>query len=350
MIVVIVANLQAKEVRAEEFGVNTILYNLVGGEDLEKVTAEITMVSSESNLKSYSEVQRASLKSPLAKQPLTQEEIEQEVETATGLAQGTGVLKPDMTVTKREKIIEYTVEGGDVVSTIAEKFDINTQTLLEENNLSYYSIIKPGQVLMILPTDGVSHIVKNGDTIQSIAKLYSAETDQIIKYNKIPNETIFIDQQLIVPGGSKPRPATPITTSSRLASVSKIFSPVTSSPSAGMLWPTSARRISQYYHWRHTGLDIDGDTGDHIWASESGTVTLSTCTRWGYGCYVIVNHGGGKETLYAHFIKLFVKKGQRVDKGQVLGEMGSTGRSTGSHLHYEVRINGARLNPLQYIR
>lgn len=352
-IIVIGINFQSKEVRAEEFGSKTILYNMVVGETLAEVTADETLSSAEQEIKSYTLAQKTSLKAPVPEtSPVAG--ITEDENVGIASKNSNAIIKPDLVQTRPDKIIEYTVEPGDTSSTIAAKFSLKTSTLLWENGISQYSLIKPGQKLSILPIDGVTHTVEKGDTLKSIAKEYNAEEEDIIKYNKIANDTIYTDQLLIIPDGEKKSitPSTPTTATSRLVSVSKIFAPtktVTSS-SSQLLWPTTTHRISQYYHWRHTGLDIDGEFGDLIWASEAGTVTLSQCVSYGYGCYVIVDHGKGIQTLYAHFQKLYVKKGQSVTRGQVLGEMGSTGRSTGSHLHYEVRISGSRLNPLQYIR
>jgi len=120
---------------------------------------------------------------------------------------------------------------------------------------------------------------------------------------------------------------------------------------SGYLWPAGVRYISQYFGWRHTGLDIAGKIGTGLYASRAGTVTRSQC-GWngGYGCYIIIDHGNGITTLYGHASRLYVSVGEYVSQGQTFAAMGSTGRSTGSHLHFEVRVNGARQNPLRYIR
>jgi murein DD-endopeptidase MepM/ murein hydrolase activator NlpD len=107
--------------------------------------------------------------------------------------------------------------------------------------------------------------------------------------------------------------------------------------------------ITQYYGWRHTGLDIDGDYSSPLYAAHDGTVTTAGWNKGGYGLQVIVS-GSGVMTRYAHASKLFVTNGERVKKGQVIAMMGTTGRSTGTHLHFEVYINGSRVNPLAYIR
>ena len=116
-----------------------------------------------------------------------------------------------------------------------------------------------------------------------------------------------------------------------------------------MKWPTVGHRITQYYSWRHTGLDIANKTGTPLYASEGGTVDYSGWSN-GYGYNVLINHGGGKKTRYAHASKLYVKKGDVVSKGEAIAAMGSTGWSTGPHIHFEVIINGVKKNPLNYIK
>lgn len=116
-----------------------------------------------------------------------------------------------------------------------------------------------------------------------------------------------------------------------------------------MNWPAGVRKITQYFSWRHTGLDIAGPLGTPIYAADSGTVEIE---GWGsgYGNQIVINHGGGKKTRYAHLSKFYVEKGEAVTKGQAIAAMGSTGWSTGSHLHFEVIINGTKYNPLNYIK
>ncbi len=119
---------------------------------------------------------------------------------------------------------------------------------------------------------------------------------------------------------------------------------------AKLLWPTSKRIINQYYGWNHTGVDLDGDYTDFIIASEDGIVRESGWNNGGYGLQVVIDHAGAIRTRYAHASKLFVKVGDEVKRGEVIGYVGTTGRSTGTHLHYEVYVGGKRKNPLAYIK
>ena len=116
-----------------------------------------------------------------------------------------------------------------------------------------------------------------------------------------------------------------------------------------MAWPTVGARITQYFSWRHVGVDIANKTGTPLYAADAGVVEFAGWAT-GYGNSIVINHGGGKKTRYGHASKLFVKVGDEVEKGENIAAMGSTGWSTGPHLHFEVMINGAKYNPLNYIR
>ncbi len=259
----------------------------------------------------------------------------------------------------RDQVEYYIVQGGDTSSTIAEKFGISTNTLLWENRLGPSDVIKPGQKLTILPTSGLSYQVQKNDTLASIAKKLSADENTIIDYNQLANaDAIELGQILIVPGGKPPeQPAQPRTQPS--APSTAVPSQVATGPippsarapvGSRFLWPTTSHRINQYFKgYRHTGLDIDGDYSSPIWAAADGTVELVAYQNYGYGYHIIINHGGGFKTLYGHASKIFVKQGQHVDKGQTIAIVGSTGRSTGTHVHFEVIINGQKVNPLSYL-
>ncbi len=260
----------------------------------------------------------------------------------------------DNLFTERTEIIEYEVQSGDTVSAIAQRFQLNVNTILWANNLSAFSLIKPGNKLIILPTNGVLHNVKSGETISRLAQTYDVAEDQIIEYNNLEGTTLTISQRLIIPGGRRiiPAPvrvATPAPAYTSPNSASSLVAPKEASASNKMVWPTEGFRITQYFSWRHTGLDIGNKTGTPIYAAEAGTIELAGWSN-GYGNNIIINHGGGKKTRYAHMSEMFVKVGQEVSDGEHIAAMGSTGWSTGPHLHFEVIINGAKQNPLNYIR
>ena len=252
---------------------------------------------------------------------------------------------------KRKEITEYIVKSGDSISTIAYKFGISVNTILWENNLNAYSIIRPGNKLNILQASGISYNIKNGDTLSRIAKKYAIEVDKIVEANNIKDiHKLRSGQKLIIPGGKKIEYASSNQKSySGIEAIREIVKSSNTSSGNKMHWPTPGHRITQYYSWRHTGLDIADKIGTPLYAADAGTVEYAGWGK-GYGNQIIVNHGGGKKTRYAHASKLYVKKGQRVDKGETIAAMGSTGWSTGSHIHFEVIIDGKKYNPLNYIK
>jgi len=268
------------------------------------------------------------------------------------------IIKPNIVSTKKTKrprseTIVYTVKPGDSVSTIAQNFGIKVRTILWENGLNAYSIIRPGDKLSILPVDGVTHKVRRGDTLSKIAKQYNIDKQEIIKQNKLTDASkLSVGQKLIIPNGKKTRYArakqkkySGINVIKRLVKLSGA-KPVSGNK---MNWPTVHHRITQYYSWRHPALDIADKIGTPIYAADAGVVERAGWGR-GYGLHVVINHGGGRKTRYAHASKLYVKKGDKVSKGEVIAAMGSTGWSTGPHVHFEVIINGKKYNPLNYTK
>ncbi len=291
---------------------------------------------------------------------VTNENLNTEDDLAILNQGGTALQKPEMVSTDkiirpRENTISYTVADGDTISTIAQKFALSVNTILWENNLTAYSIIRPGDKLDILPLSGVSHKVARGDTLSVIANKYGVSQDEIVKTNKLAGGTLQAGQKLIIPGGRRIEAVAYRQPSysgiSVLKDLGKIIKPGNSKPISGnkMNWPTAGYRITQYYSWRHTAVDIANKIGTPIYAADAGTIEF---IGWGtgYGNQIVIDHGGGKKTRYAHLSKFFTKKGQQVSKGETIGAMGSTGWSTGSHLHFEIIINGTKYNPLNYIK
>lgn len=247
----------------------------------------------------------------------------------------------------RDKVIDYEVKEGDTISSIAQAHAVSEETLLWENDLVETSKIKPGDIVKVLPVSGVAHEVKGGDTVYSVAKTYQANSQAILDYpfNNLGEDfSLTTGDIVIIPDGAPPQKAKPKPTQ-YLASGQAKF-PVADLGSSQFGWPAQGQ-LSQYYSWYHPALDISNLSGGPIRASDSGTVTIA---GWpdssGYGNRVLVDHGNGYTTLYAHLNAVYVSAGQKIAKGEVLGMMGSTGRSTGTHLHIEVRKNGAALNPL----
>ena len=253
---------------------------------------------------------------------------------------------------QRTEIVYYTIQNGDTVSAIARRFGISVNTILWSNNLTAYSLLRPGNNLAILPYSGVMYTVRSGDTVSRIAKQYGISDDKILSANNL-TDGLKAGQKIILPGAQKL--ATAVARSSSVSGLSVISNlikqPGATAGTGKMVWPTVGHRITQYFSWRHNGVDIGNKVGTPIYAADGGVVIISK-GGWngGYGNTIVIDHGGGKKTRYGHASKLFVKVGDRVEKGENIAAMGSTGRSTGPHLHFEVLVNGGRTNPLNYIR
>lgn len=248
---------------------------------------------------------------------------------------------------------EYRVVDGDTVSSIAQKFGVTIDTIMWENNLKTIDSIKVGQILKILPVTGVRYKVKRGETIYSIAKAYQVDAQNIIDYpfNTFSNDETFAlsaGQELIIPDGIKPKETVLDTT----RYTAKTVAPVAGVKGEGnFMWPTSGT-ISQKYYWYHRAVDIANHSNPVIVAAQGGTVTSAGWNGGGYGNYVVINHGNGYSTLYAHMVtgSIVVQPGQVVRQGQKIGTMGNTGRSTGTHLHFEIKGPNGNLDPLSVLR
>ncbi|MCR4264411.1 MAG: LysM peptidoglycan-binding domain-containing M23 family metallopeptidase [Candidatus Roizmanbacteria bacterium] len=255
-------------------------------------------------------------------------------------------------VKPRDQVIDYVVQSGDTVSSIGQKFDISEDTVRWANNLKGANpVVKPGEILKIPPVSGVVHKVQRGETIYSIAKKYQTEPQNIVNFPfndfvDLENFTLSVSQTLIVPDGVIEEPDLPARTSPLRPKAPEYLA----KQSVGqLLWPTTGS-VTQQPVWYHMALDIANRAAPDVFAAESGTVSLATCYQWGYGCHIVVDHGDGMQTLYAHLSSFYVSSGQTVGRGDALGRMGSTGRSTGTHLHFEVRNGGVAINPWNYLQ
>lgn len=258
----------------------------------------------------------------------------------------------------RAEILDYEVKSGETLSEIAEKFKISSDTIKWANDMSDKDTIKPGQTLKILPVSGVSHTVVSGDTVASIAKKYDASEQGIVDFpfNDVPDDfKLTVGQKLIVPDGVPPEakaPPKPKIQPQYVASGPNTNSPTFNAPGGGSFtWPTSFQMISTYFAWWHPGIDMANRAAPAIAASDGGTVIVAGWPdNYGYGNRVVIDHGNGYQTLYAHLSNIYVSSGQKVSRGQSIGQMGSTGRSTGTHLHFEIRYKGVAVNPLAILR
>lgn len=229
----------------------------------------------------------------------------------------------------------HVVREGENLSTIADMYGVSVNTIKWANDLSS-SVIHDGQELVILPVSGVYHTVKTGDTIALLAKKYKAQESEIREHNDLP-DGLVVGEKILIPNGTiaatpAPRPA-PRPTSGGSGSAAS------GSP---YKWPVAGGVLTQGVHG-YNGIDIGAPAGTPIYASAAGRVVVARASGYngGYGSYVVVQHQHS-QTLYAHMSAVLVSPGEVVEKGQTIGRVGSTGKSTGNHLHFEVR--GA-LNP-----
>jgi murein DD-endopeptidase MepM/ murein hydrolase activator NlpD len=256
----------------------------------------------------------------------------------------------------RSEIINYEVKSGETLSQIAQKFSIDVETIKWANDLSSDSV-KPGQTLKILPVAGVAHTVKSGDTLQTVAKKYQADAQAILDYpfNDIPDDfKLTVGQVIIVPDGTPPEVATPKPKAvpQYLAQGSGNAGPSYSAPNGGsFILPAPFVQFGNTFSWWHPGTDFANPSSPPVKASDGGTVVVAGWPdNYGYGNRVVIDHGNGYQTLYAHLANIYVSPGQKVGKGQVIGQMGNTGRSTGTHLHFEIHFKGVALNPMAILR
>ncbi len=256
-----------------------------------------------------------------------------------------GANSPELsrTGTHYDGIVKYVVSAGDTISGIAKEFGITVNSVLWANNLYSTSIIKSGDVLEILPISGVKHTVKSGDTLSEVAKLYKADAEEIAFYNNIEDGKLKATATIIVPGGVLPNSMLPQPV---LAKTILKKAPAYTKAGQGsgyFIYPAAGHNWGRIH--ANNGVDISNPKGGSIYAAAAGTVILADGSGYngGYGQYIKIQHPNGVVTLYAHLSKILVKTGQDVSQGAVIGMMGNTGRSTGTHLHFEVR--GAK-NPL----
>ncbi|MCK9344702.1 MAG: peptidoglycan DD-metalloendopeptidase family protein [Candidatus Pacebacteria bacterium] len=231
----------------------------------------------------------------------------------------------------------YVVRAGDTIAQVAKMFDLSVNTILWANDLAPKAALREGQTLIILPVDGIQYTVKKGDTIQSIIKRHGGALDDILEINDLTSGAkLAVGDVLILPGARESSSSAPVLTSP-VRSSSKL--PVYS---GYYTHPVPAGHKTQGVHGNN-GVDYGAPIGTPVYAAASGVVivsnfrTLSNPWFSGYGNYIIIEHPNGTKTLYGHLSSVFTPVGARVDKGQMIGEVGNTGKSTGPHLHFEVR-------------
>ena len=255
----------------------------------------------------------------------------------------------DIEKPKNSTISIYTVVEDDTLSGIAKLFKVSPDTILWANDLPRNAVLKIGQTLVILPVTGVRYTVKSGDTLASIAKKFGADAVDIGNFNGIDESMVVAGMKLIIPDGE-------------IAVAAVVAAPASTKPAKGILATTLNSRpgtaAQKGYYIRplvggvrtqgihgYNGVDLAAPIGTPILAAAEGDVLIAKATGWnaGYGGYVVIKHNNGSQTLYAHQSGVAVSPGQHVEQGQVIGYVGSTGKSTGAHVHFEIR-NGIK-NP-----
>ena len=257
----------------------------------------------------------------------------------------------------REGVVVHKVSEGETLSEIASAYGLKPATIIWENDLYNPDRLKISQELVILPVDGVSHKVKKGDTLEKIATKYKIDKAKIAETNNLEGDMIEIDSKLLVPGAKKIYEKPRYVAMNRsdagsrggVGTIAKVN--IIPKGNKSLIFPTKGK-ITQGYHAGHYALDIGDASRPGVWAADSGKV-IKVGAGWsgGYGNHIIVDHGGGMQTLYAHLQKVYVVAGENVERGQVIGKMGNTGRTygkTGIHLHFEVRVNGVKKYPGNY--
>lgn len=279
----------------------------------------------------------------------------------------------DAPTASRYDFVQYTVVSGDTLFGIADKFGIDALSILWTNfNVLFDNpaAIFPGQVLTIPPVDGAFYTWQLGDGLNGVSNGLNVTPDVIIEWptNNLSYETIGdyanpnIEPKTVifVPGGKKafqdwtsyifPRSET---TQSNIGGTGKC-APVSSGPvgTGVFIWPANDPTISGFNfspETNHWGIDVAGDLNDPLYAVDSGVVVYAGWNDWGYGNVVAIDHGNGFQSVYGHMESLNVSCHSFVTQGDVIGYMGSTGNSSGPHLHYELILNGGRVNPHHYL-
>ncbi|HCW51374.1 MAG TPA: peptidase M23, partial [Clostridiales bacterium] len=236
-------------------------------------------------------------------------------------------------------IITHIVGPGETLSAIAERYGVTPATIALSSGLVNPDRIYPGQRLVFPSVVGLLHRVRSGDSLSTIAAMYQVTASDIVQANDLADPDLLSEGQVLIIPGGRPKQVT-----------------VASSPAAdrsprGLIWPCRGPITSRFGpRWGrlHTGIDIAAPYGASIRAAAAGRVTHA---GWygNYGRCVILDHGGGLQTLYAHAHEILVTVGESVAQGQVIARVGTTGNSTGPHLHFEVRVSGSIRNPLNYL-
>lgn len=255
----------------------------------------------------------------------------------------------DIEKPKNATISKYVVREGDTISSIAKLFDVSPNTIRWANDLTPKSTIKLGQVLTVLPVTGIKHTVQKGDTLASIAKRYSADASDIASFNGVDSASLIVGDVILIPDGEAQVNVEPktskVSVKSSKARISVEVGQSRSSTYSGYYKAPLAHYTKTQGIHGYNGVDLAAPVGTPIMASADGDVIVAKESGYngGYGKYIVISHDNGSQTLYSHLYDVTTYDGSHVVQGQVIGTVGSTGKSTGPHLHFEIR-NGTR-NP-----
>jgi murein DD-endopeptidase MepM/ murein hydrolase activator NlpD len=272
----------------------------------------------------------------------------------------------------RVDVITYTVQTGDSVFGIAGSFGLNPETILWSNSnilADNPHRLQPGQVLNILPVNGTYHKFSAGENLEKIAEFYRANPLEIIEWpgnhfdiyaTNLEDPGLQPGTMLIIPNGQREMidygpPRIPRDN----PAVARTYGPghcgELTDGAVGIgtfIWPTTERFITGYDYspaTNHWGIDIDGDLGNAIWSIDNGVVVYSGWSNNGYGNLVVVDHGNGWQSLYGHLNDIYVSCGESVFQGTSIGALGTTGNSSGPHLHFELIYGSAKVNPWDFL-
>ena len=236
-----------------------------------------------------------------------------------------------------DQIATYIVRKGDTLGQIAGMFGVSIGTIFWSNDIKSGDLIKEGQILSILPISGIKYTIKKGDTLASIVKKYKGDLRETRQYNAFSDDVILtVGDEVIIPGGEAPLPKINKGTTVHYNPPRGVGGP---EYIGYYIRPIVGGRISQGLHG-YNAIDFAAPSGNPILAAASGEVIISKANGYwngGYGNYIVIKHNNGTQTLYSHNSRNIVWSGYYVVQGQVIGYVGSTGRSTGPHVHFEVR-------------
>lgn len=243
-----------------------------------------------------------------------------------------------------DKISIYYVRDGDTISGIAQMFKVSPNTVMWANDLRSAKDLRKGMELVILPISGVKHVVAKGETLASIAKKFGGDTDEIIRFNDLgENPKLVVGAEILIPNGEIPtetKVKTTVATAKANTAGNKAYG-------GYFVKPTTGTKTQGLHGKFKTGVDIGNKPGTAVYAAASGKVIISRTGGWngGYGNYIVIQHPNGLQTVYAHLQETVVATGTTVKQGQLIGKMGSTGKSTGTHLHFEILGGVKNWNP-----